>query len=160
MMKEEMNEMVLAKSRKNEETRLAAVERANTLASRWDSALTAFSMKVDRIQDALKAHGLEISVSETNFAKTGLNDNAWLDEDRLRVSLIAVPFSGKFKFLPFRGYDSGGRGKNDERLRAKAACLVAALKEASGLSSVEVNSSSLELRDDNDRKRVMISLWI
>lgn len=157
-----MTEILQAKAKAAVVLRDELILLANRVEAETTGRLAVLGMKLDRIEECLKGFGLTIEESSLTTAKTGMNPNVWGAEDRLRVEFNAVPSNGscKFKFLSFRGYDATGRSKNHARREEKAQIILQALKEASGLSSVQVNSSCLELREEDSRKRVMVSLWI
>jgi hypothetical protein len=75
-----------------------------------------------------------------------------------RFSVTAVPTSGKFRFLKDSGYMANGSGKNERRLEAKAERLQEIISTATGFNC-NVNQYSLEVKDDSDRKRVLIEVW-
>lgn len=128
----------------------------NTITNAYVSRL---ETKLPSLVAVLSKMGL--GLVEFGYGKTGMNDKAWGPDDSLRVHMTAVPTSDKFKFLQDQGYDSRGRGKNYERLNAKASKIGDAIKKATDIESVHVNPFSLEIkRDDDQVRRVLIEMWI
>lgn len=91
--------------------------------------------KISDISEVAKKQGLFISkISSIHKNKA---------DDNIRFSLD-LKSTGKFKFIPFKGYDSGGAGVNRKQLIEKAGKLKDAFKSISGTTSVGVNEYSLE----------------
>lgn len=101
------------------------------------------------IENSIKSLKLEIANISMSF--TGSND----------IKITASLVSDSFKYISFKGYDSGGRGKNEVQLRNKAAKLEEKLSTSN--FKAEVNQFSLE---DNattyggfDRPNRVLVIW-
>ncbi len=139
------------------EQKLAAIK---LVQERMQERSCAFLAALPALETVLSNLGLEIN--SVGCYKTGMDADVWKDGDKLKVDFTAVPTSGKFKFLAFQGYTARGAGKNEERLHAKAAAIEEAIRVGAGFTSVDVNSCSLEVRDDkrDGKGRVMVSLFV
>jgi hypothetical protein len=138
----------------------ASVAQAEHLFRRTQQALRLFQNASGPLQEALAKFGLE--VVDVTFSKTGTmsDSGTWCDlQDSLNFSLRLAPTSGKFKFLTFQGYTARGDGKNDARLREKAAKIKEAISTATGFSA-DVNSCSLEVRGEHTSKTVLANVWV
>lgn len=76
---------------------------------------------------------LKLELTEINFHNNGAVEGS------LSLSFVAKPIGDKFKFISFKGYDSRGRGKNNDQLTSKAEKI-----EQSFPFRVSVNKYSLE----------------
>lgn len=129
-----------------------------TVQAAIDARTTAFKEKLPALVAALAQVGLEIDT--IGFFKTGMNDDRWEERDTLKFGLNLSPTSGKFKFIRFNGYKASGAGRNQEKLDAKAASLVAHITASTGLVHVQVNPFSFELRNEQSTKSIMLDIWV
>jgi len=134
------------------------ISRLMTMQSLMDTAVSKVEEKLPSIVAALDSMGL--GVSEFGYGKTGMDSKTWNDGDCIRVNITAVPTSNKFRFILDQGYDSRGRGKNQNRLNEKANKMSAVITEKTGIGSVQINPFSLEIKNAGDTKRVLVELWI
>lgn len=133
------------------------ISRLMTVQSLMDAAVSKVEAKLPSIVDAIESMGL--GISEFGYGKTGIDSKTWNEGDSLRVSITAVSTSNKFRFILDQGYDSKGRGKNQNRLNSKAEKMAAIITEKTGMSA-HINPFSLEIKNEGDTKRVLIEIWI
>lgn len=114
--------------------------------------------KIPSLIKALEKQGL--AISQLGYSKAGKDDKVWNEGDQLSVSITAVPTSGKFRFIKDTGFTAKGRGRNQNRLDAKAESLANAIKKETGFSGVNVNSFSLEIENEGDSKSILIGAWL
>lgn len=116
-----------------------------------------FKQKSHELHQVLFENGLNIN--SISMSKTGFDSDDWKEGDKLHISMTLIPFNNKIKFLKFSGYTSSGRGKNQERLNEKAKNLSESIRNATGLHT-SVNQFSLEVKDENDTKRILAEIWV
>lgn len=142
------------------------INRMMDLQSVINAKVSGLELKLPSIIEALDSMGL--GIAEFGYGKTGIDwDEVKNDEKMeaamkagLRVNITAVPTSNKFRFIKDQGFTSGGRGKNQNRLDEKSEKMATVIKEKTGIESVSVNPFSLEVKNENDVKRVLIELYI
>jgi len=120
----------------------------------WNTEVEKLKAKIPALVEAVKSLGCNIE--ELRFNKTGL-DEKW-EDNRLYINFTMVPFNKKIKFYKFRGYTSSGASKNGKLKDTQGEKLELSLKEKTGLST-SVNQMCLEV-DANDRKRVLVQMWV
>jgi len=141
------------------ETAAERIRQATKLVAMWQEKMAVLQCNLSGIKAGLAKAGLMLPDDlSASVRKSGGNPEIWVDGDKLVVELVALPINGKFKFLTFRGYDARGRGKNADRLCEKATKLQALLKDSCAIEGIQVNPSSLEIRNDREG-RVLITLW-
>lgn len=124
----------------------------------FNNRLAILESKVPAIVTALNDMGL--GIESMGYGKNGAHDRKWIQGDAMRVTINATPIpGGKFKFITFKGYTAGGRGKNQKRLDDKADKMAATLKEKTELDA-SVNCYSLEIPRELQSKRIMIEMFI
>lgn len=127
----------------------------------WQQALTEKTAILrnayDKFVPVLAKLGLEIVglTYRVNHPKDLMNAEDW--KGSMNVSIWAKS-NGKFRFIKFDGYTASGAGRNQERLSEKAAKIADAI---SGFGvKFSVNPFSLEIKDDEKEKTVLINGWI
>jgi len=161
-MKPEIIEQI-KQSRSHNDARIRAIVAAalnqNTCYYR---ALNVLEEKLPALEQALVKMGLEIT--DLRYSQAGsLSDGemmSWGEDNRLRVSISAVPVGGKFRFVKFAGYTAGGHGRNQARLVAKATQIREALQLATGIADISANPHTLEVKNEGDTKSILIVFWV
>lgn len=133
------------------------ITRLNKLHANTAQMVAKLESKLPSIVKSLESMGL--GIYSMAYWKTG-DHKAWTSEDQLRVSITAVPASNKFKFITFDGYDKSGRGRNYKRLEAKRKKIEDTIKSDTCSGDVDVNPFSLEIKNENDTKRILIEMYI
>lgn len=140
---------------KNEEWLQKETERIQYYNSKVSEKLSLLETKLPLIINALKNQGLEIDKLSYYFH----SENKWIDgSSSMSVSINAISTSGKFKFILFNGYDSRGRGKNHDRLIVKRNKIQESFIK-DGIK-MQVNEYSLEVKNQSEEKRVLISFGL
>lgn len=129
----------------------------NNYSRQYRVRLEEFTNRFDALVATLTKMGLEIE--SLSHRATGHGEKVWTDDTRLAVTLHTKPISTKFKFIDFAGYDSRGAGRNEKRLRARAAKFCQAIKDGSGIENVNIYSGAFELRNDVTTKSLNFSVW-
>ena len=112
------------------------------------------------IEDVLKEYGLEIDRISISVPGIGQDTKYFMEHQKLNVDIDASPLpKSKVKLVPFKGYTSGGAGKNKEQLTSQASKLKEFLKSKLNVG-VMVNDYSFEIKSENDKKQISISLWV
>jgi hypothetical protein len=111
---------------------------------------------------ALKSKHLEIA--NISYQKTGAyisksEPGVWTEGDSLYISLNLQPINDKFKFLLFKGYTSRGTGRNRSHIE-KSNKLSSFIKNNTNIKRVYFNPYSLEIKNENERKIVLMDFWI
>lgn len=111
------------------------------------------------IEKSLSKMGLAIGT--ISYGKSGGWDSkVWGADDRLNVSIGAVPVGGKFKFYTDKGFNSRGNYKNGDMMNNKAHKMAETLRNETGAEHASVNQYSLQVKNENETKRVLIDLCI
>ncbi len=122
------------------------------------TTLRKLQMILPALNASLDKQGFEIA--EIHSYKTGMNHEAWVENDSLRVEINAKALDRcKVKFVPFRGYTAGGQTKNDAAITRKAEQMEALLIAATGLARIGVNSRCFEADADKPH-RALITFFI
>lgn len=154
---DEIKDTLLAANKKRAAKTEEVISALRTVEGQMNERTNRLVTLLAPLQAALDKQGLRLE--DAQCCKTGL-PGAWSDGDKLRVSARAVS-TGKFKFLTFRGYTASGKGYNERQLNAKAANLSHALRDGTGLSDVQVNACSLEIREGTpESNTVLIEFWV
>jgi hypothetical protein len=121
-----------------------------------------FLAKVNEVVPLLVGMFTKENLEIVSLSTHKIGDSDWKDTDYMHVSLSLKPISEKFKFIKFAGYTKSGSDKNREVLMNRASKLSEKIKLATGLTSVNVNQYSFEIKNDSDieKKSILVEFWV
>lgn len=134
------------------------IEKLRATEKKWNEHIKELKHRMPMIVAASRTLGC--MVEDLHFVKTGYHDETeWTHDNMLNVEFTMVPFNGKVKFYNFKGYTNSGGSKNDKKKTEQGLRMERMFKDATGLST-SVNQMCFEVDEPNERKRVLVTMWV